>query len=418
MNQVALKFLRFHCLDRYHCAVQYHQLIDGIIRRFGETSPSVRIDSEVMRNWYQLMYILHRDLGKDDCPDVFHTCGGGELEDLVNQGLVHDLSQDLNNGWREHFAPASWGPLRFNGKEYAVPLEQGFVFTWYNKNIFSKFGLTPPASFEDLIAICKELRKNGIIPFAVGNKERWPGAFFFSHLFQRIGGESVFVPNFTVAPNYADIKASFIAAAGKLIELVEAGAFDKDCDTANYLDQRAMFGNGRAAMQLNGNRLLGYMRDENPGILECAGIFPFPVVPGGKGTPATIFGGSMATYAISARSKNKEAAIAFLRALTDRQAAKDVIQSMGDVPAMTLVPFEEYPSALHGDLARLLGRANNLQVHFFKYLAPHPAGVYLNGVAALLRREISPGEAFKRLEDALVRASAKNSFGKIAEGQY
>jgi raffinose/stachyose/melibiose transport system substrate-binding protein len=418
MSEVKLKFLRFHCLDRYHCAVQYHQLVDGIIQRFEASNPSVKIDSSIMRNWYQLMYTLHRDLHKDDCPDVFHTCGGGELEDLVKQGLVYDLTRDLDCGWRDHFARAAWHPLRFNGKEYAVPLEQGFIFVWYNKEIFSKHELSPPGSFEDLLQICRKLRSHGITPFSAGNKERWPGAFFFSHLFHRIGGENVFVPNFTIDGNYPEIRRSFIAAGEKLVALSEAGAFHEDCETTNYQDMRLMFGRGEAAMQLNGNRLLGYLKDESPGILEHLGVFPFPLVRGGRGTLSTIFGGSMATYAISAKSRNKKAAIAFLRTMTDLQAARDVIEKMGDVPAMTHVPCEEYPSSLHGDLARLLARAEKLQVHFFKYLAPHPAGVYLNAVAALLRREISPEEAFGRLEQALVRASAGNQFMKLAEGQY
>jgi len=78
-------------------------------------------------------------------------------------------------------------------------------------------------------------------------------------------------------------------------------------------------------MQLNGNRLLSYLKDEGPAILDHVGIFPFPSVTGGKGSISTIFGGSLATFAISAKSKHKDAAAALLRALTDAQAAREVI---------------------------------------------------------------------------------------------
>ncbi len=409
MAPIVLRFLRFHCLDRHHCAVQYHQLIDGIIRRFEDTHPTVRIESTVMRNWYQLMYTLNKKLPEDDGPDVYHTCGGGELEDLAARGLAYDLSRDLDGGWREDFVPAAWHPLRFRGREYAVPLEQGFVFVWYNKRIFEKFNLLPPSSFDELLSICRRLRAGGIIPFSAGNKERWPGAFFFSHLFHRIGGEAVFVPDFTRVPNYADIRDSFLAAGEGVLQLSDAGAFHEDCDTTDYVGQRLMFAREEAAMQLNGNRLLSYLKVEGPGLLDHVGIFAFPVVRDGKGTPATIFGGSLATYGVSARSANKPAVLEFLRSLTDRQAAMDVIHGMGDVPAMRFVQSQEYPSAIHGELASLLGRAERVQVHFFKYLAPHPAGVYLNSVAALLRRDISPRGAFTQLEEALQRALSKRS---------
>jgi raffinose/stachyose/melibiose transport system substrate-binding protein len=408
MNQVTLKFLRFHCLDRHHCAVQYHQLIDGIINRFEKAHPHIKIESMIMRNWYQLMYTLNKKLPAEDGPDVFHTCGGGELEDLVQKGLVHDLSAWLDNGWRESFVTATFEPIRFDGREYALPLEQGYIFVWYNKSIFERHGFTIPTTFDELLVLCRELRRHGIIPFTVGNRERWPGAFFFSHLFHRIGGEEVFVSDFTQEPNYTDIRKAFIGAAEKLLELVAAGAFHEDCDYTNYQQQRDMFVREEAAMQLNGNRLLSYLMIEGPSMLDRIGVFPFPLITAGKGKTSTVFGGSLATYGISARSHHKEEAQAFLRCLTDEHAARDVIFGMGDIPAMKYVPSSEYPSPLHGGLAESLGKAQKIQVHFFKYLPPHAAGVYLNVVAKLFTRNISPQDAFKTVEEALSKAPANN----------
>lgn len=240
------------------------------------------------------------------------------------------------------------------------------------------------------------------MPFTVGNRERWPGAFFFSHLFQRIGGGAVFVSDFTRAANYAYIRESFIEAAEKLLQLVEAGAFHEDCDTTNYQQQRDMFVQEKAAMQLNGNRLLNYLTIEGPGILEHIGTFPFPVVKGGKGGTSTVFGGSLATYAISARSRHKPEGLALLKCLTDEQAARDVVYGMGDIPAMKHVPYTDYPSSLHAGLAQDLGKAEKIQVHFFKCISPYVAGVYLNTVAKLLTKAISPRDAYQLVEKAFL----------------
>jgi len=409
MEPVKLKFLRFHCLDRHHCSVEYHQLISGIIRRFEKDNPNIKIESVVMRNWYQLMYQLKKELPTDDGPDLFHTNGGGELEELVSAGLVHDLSKDLDDGWRDGFIRASFDPLTFNGKEYAVPLEQGFIFIWYNKTIFENLGLSKPDTFDDLLEICREVKRAGLVPFAVGNRERWPGAFFFSHLFQRIGGEKVFVSDFTKAPNYSDIRESFISAAEKVVALEEAGAFHKDIDYTDYPQQRQMLIQGQAVMQLNGNRLLGYLRAEGPEIIDHLDIFPFPVVHHGKGTTADVFGGSLATYGMSARSRNKKEAVLFLRSLTNELAARDIIFTLGDVPAVKHVSYENYPSKVHGAIAKQLEQAHRIQVHYFKYLPPHAAGVYLNVIAGLITRDLTPEEAFKTVEDTLSRHQSKNT---------
>jgi len=354
------------------------------------------------------MYTLNKKLDTEDGPDIFHTNGGGELEDLVKRGLVYDLTPELDNGWRESFFQASFFPLTFNNREYAIPLEQGFIFIWYNKKIFKEFGFSVPRTFDELLLICRELNQNGIIPFTVGNKERWPGAFFFSHLFQRIGGEAVFVPDFTIAPNYDDIRESFIGAAEKVIELAEAGAFHRDCNFTDYLQKRQLFIQQKAAMQLNGNRLLDYIKVEGPEILDDLDIFFFPLVNGGKGKTSTIFGGSLATYAISAKSRHKQEAIAFLKSLSDKHAARDVIYDMGDIPAVKHIPYKDYPSSIHGSIAQKLEGAEKILVHYFKSLPPKPAGVYLNVVSKLLTKDISPFDAFKTVEEALSQSGSNN----------
>jgi raffinose/stachyose/melibiose transport system substrate-binding protein len=383
--------------------------VDGIIKRFEESHPDIKIKSTIMRNWYQLMYTLNKKLPTDDAPDIFHTCGGGVLEELSDAGLVHDLTYDMNNGWREDFVSAALHPLRFHEKDFAVPLEQGCIFVWYNKRVFEEFGFSIPRTFDELLDICKELRKRGVVPFTVGNGERWPGEFFFSHLFHRIGGEEAFVSDFTEAPNYIKIRESFIEAARKLLALVDAEAFTEGCNNMDYHQQRLMFVQGKAAMQLNGNRLLNYLKVEGPEIIDNLDIFTFPLVRDGRGRTSTIFGGSLATYAISTRSQNKEAATAFLKSLTDKLAARDIIYSMGDIPALKHIPYKDYPSPIHARMAEELSKAEKVQVHYFKYLPPHPAGVYLNVVSKLFEKDISPEEAFKTVEAALAAASTKNA---------
>jgi ABC-type glycerol-3-phosphate transport system substrate-binding protein len=132
------------------------------------------------------------------------------------------------------------------------------------------------------------------------------------------------------------------------------------------------------------------------------------LVKNGKGKTSTIFGGSLATYAISARSRHREEAIEFLRSLTDRLAARDIIYDMGDIPALKHIPYKDYPSPFHARMAEELNKAEKVQVHYFKYLSPQPAGIYLNTVSKLFGKEIAPEEAFKTVEEALAATSENN----------
>ncbi len=170
---ITLDILRFHCLDRHHCAVQYHQLMDRIIDRFQAAHPHVRVSSTVMRNWYQLEHTLGRRLPTGDPPDLFFTSGESALREFASRGLVHDLSRDLDGGWRECFYPVTLEPLKVRGREFGVPLEQGMVCVWYNRRIFERFGLSVPATFDELRGLCTELAGHGIVPLAMGTVEKW-----------------------------------------------------------------------------------------------------------------------------------------------------------------------------------------------------------------------------------------------------
>ncbi len=289
MKEINLEFLRYHCLDRHHCAVQYYQLIDRIIKRFQGAYPDIEIESRVMRNWYQLMYILNKSLSTEETPDLFFTSGGGILEELASQGLVYDLSQELNDGWRETFIPAALEPLKHNNREFAIPLEQGFIFVWYNKSIFQESGLSIPLTFNELLDVCSELVRRSIVPFSMGMVEKWFGEFFFSYLLQRIGGEDIFVADFTKSLQYAEIRESFIEAAEMLLQLSGLGAFPENSAGLDYQLQRQLFIQGKTAMWLNGNRLLTYLMVEGPELLDHLGFFLFPIVENGKGKASTVF---------------------------------------------------------------------------------------------------------------------------------
>ncbi len=208
------------------------------------------------------------------------------------------------------------------------------------------------------------------------------------------------------APNFSDIRDSFIAAAEKVLELAGANAFPRDLDTMGYQQLRRMFFGERAAMWVNGNRLLNYLKTEAPAMMEHLGVFSFPSVDEGRGRVSTVFGGSLATYAIAEKSRHKDAALRFLKSFTNLDAASEIVNELGDLPAVNHIPYEQYQSGLHGTLAKEMARADRILVHYFKCLDPHPAGVYMNVVSRLVAGATTAKEAFDTIE-AAVRIEAK-----------
>lgn len=57
---------------------------------------------------------------------------------------------------------------------YTLPLEYHVEMTWYNKEIFDKYGLSVPKTMDEWLDVCKTLKENGVTPISVDGVDRWP----------------------------------------------------------------------------------------------------------------------------------------------------------------------------------------------------------------------------------------------------
>lgn len=239
-----------------------------------------------------------------DPPDVFMTWGGGVLKNYVEAGMVRDLTPEMEAGWKDNFSEGGLRPLTFDGKIYGAPLDVSAVFVWYNKAIFAKYNLEPPKTFEEWKDVIKTLKDAGITPIALGNKDKWPGAFYLIYLADRIGGPEVFMNAYTRAPGGTFTDPVFIEAGEKIQELVKMGAFPEGFNGLSFTDEAMIFASEQAAMDVMGNWIMPMVNERNPSMLEedKLEMFPFPVVEGGKGDPSNLVGGANIAYAVSSKA--------------------------------------------------------------------------------------------------------------------
>jgi len=106
-------------------------------------------------------------------PDVIDNSGAGALDmaALVADGQVADLAELLDapsldtpgKKVKDTLIPGSQSDQVYNGKQLAI----NFVFTGYgicySKALFEKNGWTYPATWEDMITFCDDLKKEGKI---------------------------------------------------------------------------------------------------------------------------------------------------------------------------------------------------------------------------------------------------------------
>jgi multiple sugar transport system substrate-binding protein len=119
--------------------------------------------------------------------DVFTWFAGYRMRFFAEKGLIGDISDVWSglNGFTEAFKTASTGD---DGKQYFVPISYYPWAVFYRKSVWKKFGYTEPKTMDELVALCKQMQKDGLEPIAFADKDGWPAMGTFDILNMRING--------------------------------------------------------------------------------------------------------------------------------------------------------------------------------------------------------------------------------------
>ncbi|BCG82183.1 ABC transporter substrate-binding protein [Mesorhizobium sp. 113-3-3] len=112
-----------------------------------------------------------------------------EVKQWVDQGALADLSAVATKGdWDNVMSKGLIPHLKLNGAFYGVPTTiERTNWLWYNKKVFDKLGLQPPATLDEFHAVADKLKAAGVIPLAIGGVN-WQEATLFETVLVAVGG--------------------------------------------------------------------------------------------------------------------------------------------------------------------------------------------------------------------------------------
>jgi raffinose/stachyose/melibiose transport system substrate-binding protein len=94
------------------------------------------------------------------------------------------------------FSEQALDNLTFNNKVYGLPLGLSLAEFWYNKDLFAKFDLKAPMTWDEFLNVFDKLKKNKVIPIALVNQSKWLGAYYLMYLADRLEGPDLFNSTF------------------------------------------------------------------------------------------------------------------------------------------------------------------------------------------------------------------------------
>jgi raffinose/stachyose/melibiose transport system substrate-binding protein len=334
-------------------------------------------------------------------PDIFQSWGGGVMNAYATAGLLKDITADLDaNGsaWRNTFSPGALGVYAYKGKNYGVPWDMGMVGFWYNKALFAKAGIAkPPATWSELLDDVKKLKAAGITPIALGEGDKWPGAFWWEYMAVRVGGQAAFDAAQSRKGAFTD--QPFVDAGKKLQELAALKPFQAGFLGATWGDEATAMGNGKAAMDLMGQWAPGAFNDNSPdkkGIGDNLAWFPFPAVEGGAGAATDALGGGNG-FALGKNAPPE--AVDFVKYLTRSESQVQCAQAGFCVPVV-----KGGEAGLTDPLLKLVQQgaaaAKYFQLYYDQYLPPAMGSVVNDSVQGVFAGTLTPEKAAQALEDS------------------
>ncbi len=192
-------------------------------------------------------------------PDSFQVHGGAELIDsYVKTGMMEPIT-DLLKDWqiREKFNPQIIELCSYRGEVYSIPVNvhRGNVL-WYNQKLLARYHIMPPTNYETLLKACQILKKAGITPLALGDRNKWEATHLFETLLAQELGVVRYNGLWKKQTSFDDPKIRIVLEHFKKLSQYA----NKDHASLTWQDATKMLFEGKAAFNIMGDWAEGYLK--------------------------------------------------------------------------------------------------------------------------------------------------------------
>ncbi|WP_254566160.1 ABC transporter substrate-binding protein [Oscillatoria sp. HE19RPO] len=287
------------------------QLLEQLLRDFEATHPHIKVRYEVITDQYS--DVIKTRLIGDAAPDIFYL-DTLEAPLLMHRGVLEPLNRYITPEFDlKDFQPAMLNAFKYEGKIYGLPKDFSTLALYYNTEFFQEAGLSePPKTWAQLQEYSEKLtvrrnRDRRIQRYGYGMVPELTRQAFVIHAF---GGQFVDRKGFAAFAQPKALKG--LAPVIEQYQQARTAGIPSDTGASNVSE---MFGQGKAAMVLDGNWAIPYLQETFPRISFA--IAPVPTINGKKGTMAFTV-----AYVMNKQSTHKEEAWELISYLTGKEGMK------------------------------------------------------------------------------------------------
>ena len=338
---------------------------------------------------------LPNQLTGSNPPDAYYEWAGDRIVQRYNDGFAADLNEKIKSSKiGSLFNADTLLAGQVEGKTVLLPTGQDVTnVIWYDTDVFAKYKLTPPTTWEELLAICAKLKAAGITPFSMGNKDMWVAGNWFAHAYSRIIGEKMYHEIMTLQTPMNS--PELVEAMKIVVEMKKNGYINASANSIADNEGYTLFFKGEAAMLPIGSWIVGTQKDEAPN--KHMDFFNIPAISGGKGDQSSVIGVTVG-YVINAKSEKIDKTVEFFEGFFSDEVTA-AWQKQGSSP-VTKTAMAEQLDPLQIKLGKLIRSGAPI-------VAPPDTGYQLKNADALNLATQQVLDGVKTPKEALDEAQAK-----------
>ena len=133
----------------------------GLMSDYQKANPSIKFQHTTVP-FADLKQKLTQGAASGQLPDII-VIDNPDHSAFAQLGVLADLTDQVKAwGKSDQYFPGPWQSTVWKGKNYGAPNNSNCLALFYNKDMFSQAGLTPPTTWDEMYAAAKKLSKTGV----------------------------------------------------------------------------------------------------------------------------------------------------------------------------------------------------------------------------------------------------------------
>jgi raffinose/stachyose/melibiose transport system substrate-binding protein len=260
-------------------------------------------------------------LNGKNSPDAYFEWSGARLDQRVAEGYAADISGDIeSSGLKDLFTDGAFAGYDSGGKLSMIPRARDVTnVLWYNVDMFTKNGVTPPKTWDELNAACAKFVAAKVNCFVQGNKDLWTVGNWGGHIISRVTGEALYAE--TLQKKKPMNSPEFVKGLTVLADLAKAGYVNESVNSIADNEAASQFFQGKAAFHPIGSWLIGTQQGEAPDFKMD--FINLPAISDGAGDQNSIMA-VYTGYIVNEKSTKKTEVMNFFKVLYNAENAKQI----------------------------------------------------------------------------------------------